>query len=99
MNHKHLPANLLNIQSPKTAVSKAEAGGESTGTGEYIIYTVQSGDSLFTIAKKFPGISDADLRAFNNIRNVRGLYPGQQIKDPKESLVRFPKSYLNLPMP
>lgn len=54
-------------------------------SGEYILYTIQSGDSLFTIAKKFPGITDADLRAFNNIRNVRGLVVGQQLKIPKKA--------------
>ncbi len=60
-----------------------DSKGESAASGEYILYIVQRGDSLFTIAKKFPGITDADLRAFNNIRNVRGLYPGQQLKIPK----------------
>lgn len=58
---------------------------QGTATEEYILYTVQRGDSLFTIAKKFPGITDADLREYNNIRNVRGLYPGQQIKIPKRA--------------
>lgn len=57
----------------------------SATSGEYILYTIQSGDSLFTIAKKFPGITDADLRAFNNIRNVRGLVVGQQLKIPKKA--------------
>jgi membrane-bound lytic murein transglycosylase D len=73
------------VSTTKMSIASAETGGESAATGDYIIYTVQSGDSLFTIAKKFPGISDSDLRSFNNIRNVRGLYPGQQIKIPKRA--------------
>ncbi len=62
------------------ALASADAAAE-----DFILYTVQVGDSLFTIAKKFPGITDADLIAFNKIRNVRGLYPGQQIKIPKRA--------------
>lgn len=67
------------LAAAKTAVS-ADSPGE-----EYILYTVQRGDSLFTIAKKFPGITDADLRAYNKISNVKGLYPGQQLKIPKRA--------------
>jgi membrane-bound lytic murein transglycosylase D len=73
------------VSTTKMSVASADTGEVSTSTSDYIIYTVQSGDSLFTIAKKFPGISDADLRAFNNIRNVRGLYPGQQLKIPRRA--------------
>ena len=69
----------------KATDSKTTESQESVAAAEYILYTVQSGDSLFTIAKKFPGITDADLRAFNNIRNVKGLYPGQKIKIPKKA--------------
>jgi len=68
-----------------TIAAGTDTNAESTTTSDYILYTVQRGDSLFTIAKKFPGITDADLRAFNNIRNVRGLYPGQQLKIPKRA--------------
>ena len=70
-------------ETSKPNVSNTTSNPENAGTTEYIVYTVQSGDSLFTIAQKFPGITDADLKAFNNIRNVKGLYPGQQIKIPK----------------
>jgi membrane-bound lytic murein transglycosylase D len=66
-------------------VSNTTTNPGNTSSAEYILYTVQSGDSLFTIAQKFPGITDADLKAFNNIRNVKGLYPGQQIKIPKRA--------------
>ena len=68
----------------KTLVAVANSA-ESTTTNDYILYTIQSGDSLFTIAKKFPGITDAELMAFNNIRNVKGLVPGQQLKIPKKA--------------
>lgn len=71
------------LDTTKVAAAKQELTTDSSE--EYIIYTVQSGDSLFTIAKKFPGITDADIRAANNIRNVRGLMPGQTLRIPKRA--------------
>jgi membrane-bound lytic murein transglycosylase D len=48
---------------------------------EFIWYTVRSGDSLYLIAKKYPGISSEDLMRHNGIgANIR---PGQKIKIPK----------------
>jgi membrane-bound lytic murein transglycosylase D len=79
------PAKLKISGSDSSGVASSTKTNETASTEDYILYTVQSGDSLFTIAKKFPGITDADLKAFNNIRNVRGLYPGQQIKIPKRA--------------
>jgi membrane-bound lytic murein transglycosylase D len=79
------PAESKTVKADSSAVAMASKISESAATEEYILYTVQSGDSLFTIAKKFPGITDADLKAFNNISNVKGLYPGQQIKIPKRA--------------
>ncbi len=74
------------VKTENSAITAGtDTNAESATTSDYILYTVQSGDSLFTIAKKFPGITDADLKAFNNIRNVKGLYPGQQIKIPKRA--------------
>jgi membrane-bound lytic murein transglycosylase D len=43
------------------------------------VYTVRSGDSLYTIAKKFPGVSAEDLKKWNGIsgNNIR---PGMKLK-------------------
>jgi membrane-bound lytic murein transglycosylase D len=80
-----IPAGPKATGPDSSGVASTTKTNETASTEDYILYTVQSGDSLFTIAKKFPGITDADLKAFNNIRNVRGLYPGQQIKIPKRA--------------
>lgn len=43
------------------------------------VYTVQSGDNLFAIAKKF-GTSVADIQALNNMGESSSIYPGQKLK-------------------
>jgi len=55
---------------------------ESALNGEFTLYTVRSGDSLFTIAKQFAGVSDLEIKLLNNIKNARGLIPGQKLKIP-----------------
>jgi membrane-bound lytic murein transglycosylase D len=47
---------------------------------EYEYYTVRSGDTLWEIAKKFPGVSDTDIARLNNFRNGDNIQPGQVIK-------------------
>ncbi len=51
----------------------------------YEYYTVRRGDNLWTIAAKFPGISNKDLMKLNNITDVKGLYPGQKLKIRKKA--------------
>ena len=46
----------------------------------YLLYTVKSGDNLWTIAKKYPGISAENIQAWNNIGNSKSLKPGMQLK-------------------
>ena len=48
---------------------------------EFIWYTVRSGDSLYLIAKKYPGVSSDDLMRHNGIG--ADIRPGQKIKIPK----------------
>ncbi|MDR3128710.1 MAG: transglycosylase SLT domain-containing protein [Tannerellaceae bacterium] len=44
-------------------------------------YTVQSGDSLYSISRKYPGLTVASLQRANNLTNSR-LYPGQKLQIP-----------------
>lgn len=48
---------------------------------DYNSYTVRSGDSLYSIAKKYPGVSADDLMRHNRIG--ADIRPGQKIKIPK----------------
>ena len=48
---------------------------------DHTIYTVRSGDSLYVIAKRYPGISAQTLKDYNGISDR--IKPGQKIKIPK----------------
>jgi membrane-bound lytic murein transglycosylase D len=49
-------------------------------SGDYIYYTVRRGDNLWTIARKFPGVSNKDIMRLNNIRNAKNIKPGKRLK-------------------
>lgn len=45
-----------------------------------VYYTVRSGDTLWDIAKKYPGVSIDDIKRDNKIYDSRGLKPGMKLK-------------------
>lgn len=49
-------------------------------TGEYIYYIVKEGDTLWDIARKFPGVTDTEIMEENGITNAGKIQPGQVIK-------------------
>ncbi|MDR0698601.1 MAG: LysM peptidoglycan-binding domain-containing protein [Tannerella sp.] len=49
---------------------------------DYISYEVKSGDSLYAIAKKYPGVSVKNIQDANNLKSVK-LRIGQILKIPK----------------
>lgn len=53
---------------------------EELKEGEYVLYTVKSGDTLWEIAKQHPGISDTDIMKWNNISDPGSIKPGQKLK-------------------
>lgn len=64
----------LKIYSNKSVASTSSSNSDGGAT-----YTVQSGDSLYSIARKFPGISADDLKKWNDISGDN-IQPGMKLK-------------------
>ena len=65
------------IVVPEKAVKKDNIASKATKNQEH--YYVQKGDSLYKIAKKFPGITILDIKKWNGISN-ENLKPGMKLK-------------------
>ncbi len=46
---------------------------------KYIYYVVQEGDTLWSIANEYKGVTVKQIKRLNNIKNVRRLKPGRKI--------------------
>ena len=64
-------ATQLGIIAPPKTTQKVESG--------YITHTVKTGDSIWTIARQYPGVSGDDIIKINNLKSER-VYPGQTLK-------------------
>lgn len=73
VNEPAINTSLASINSFKKADSFAK-----TSTKQ-IDYLVQKGDTLYSIAKKYPGVTIADLKKWNDISG-EGLKPGMKLK-------------------
>ena len=61
--------------SSKTSASSSKSKSSS------VTYTVKSGDSLYKIAKKYPGISADNIKKANGLKNDK-IRPGQKLRIP-----------------
>lgn len=62
-----------------TQKATASSSAKTTKKGNTRLYTVQRGDSLWSISKKFPGVTVQNLRTWNDMSSTR-LKPGMKIK-------------------
>lgn len=53
-----------------------------TVDGEFVYYTIGKGENLWSIARKYPGVSAHDIMKWNGLteKDVKGLRPGQKLK-------------------
>jgi membrane-bound lytic murein transglycosylase D len=77
---------------PQSAENKTQAETVDTGKkdssvviasaekNEFIYYTVRKGDNFWSIAKKFPGVSNHEIMKLNNIKAANSLKVGQVLK-------------------
>ena len=76
------PASSSQASSAKqSGTQTAAAKPVMDASGEYMTYTVQSGDSFYLIAKRYPGVSAQNIMDYNGIDSSK-LKPGMKIKIP-----------------
>ena len=84
--YKYKQVNGLSLaQKNKVAYKNTQAKGVNQTfkyDDRFTYYKVRNGDNLWTIAKKFEGVSNMDIKKINNFTNddVQHLKPGQVIK-------------------
>ena len=67
--------------SSSTNKTTSKSGASVKVNNDFISYKVKSGDSLYTISKKYPGLTAKDLQKANNLTNAT-IRPGQVLKIP-----------------
>ena len=80
----NLESNTINLESKlkinqinsEDDVKEVAVSNSQKQNSEYI---VQKGDSLFSIAKKYPGITISDIKKWNGIKDSN-LKPGMKLK-------------------
>lgn len=50
------------------------------GKGAYVTHSVRNGETFYSIAKQYPGISAQNIMGWNGISNARSLKPGMRLK-------------------
>lgn len=65
---------------PTTASAPTPSSKGKDNKGEYHMHSVRSGETFYSIAKHYPGISAQNIMDWNNIRNARSLRVGMRLK-------------------
>lgn len=68
------------LTSTKNSVSSPQSKTNTSSSGTIVYYKVRSGDTLWGISTKYPGVTVADIKAANDISKVRNLQPGTVLK-------------------
>ena len=85
------------VQPEKVAVApkkeeKKELARESTADGSFLTYEVKPGDTLWSIAQKFPGVSADNLKSYNKMDEL--IKAGEQLKIPTQMITDYsPEKY------
>ena len=79
-----LTSNNIKVgQKLKLSSSSSTAAPAASSSGDYTTYTVKSGDSFYSIAMNYSGISAQDIMNFNGLSSSK-IKPGMKIKIPKK---------------
>ncbi|TQM47020.1 membrane-bound lytic murein transglycosylase D [Arcticibacter tournemirensis] len=73
-----VPGQVIKILSPKITPSVVKK--ESTTGNGYITYEVKQGDTLSSIAQKFDGATEEEIRVINQLKHASAVKPGMILK-------------------
>ncbi len=73
------------VASSSSVTSAPQASAASVQDGEFELYTVRYGDTVWDIAKKFEGVSATDILRLNNISDASRIQVGQKLRIRKKS--------------
>jgi membrane-bound lytic murein transglycosylase D len=85
------------VEPEKVAVApkkeeKKELATKSTADGSFLTYEVKPGDTLWSIAQKFPGVSADNLKSYNKMDAL--IKAGEQLKIPTQMITDYsPEKY------
>ena len=74
---------IVSAPASKPAQTSQSSATTTSSNGEYTTYVVKSGDSFYSIAKNYPGVSAQNIMDFNGIDSSK-IKPGMTIKIPKK---------------
>ena len=78
--------------APKKKEEKKELATASTSNGSFLTYEVKPGDTLWSIAQKFPGVSADNLKRYNKMNEL--IKAGEQLKIPTQMITDYsPEKY------
>ncbi len=80
MSYAKKQASNGKVVSSSNKTSTAKKSKSQTIDTNYDYYTVRRGDNLWSIAKRFPGISNNDIMRLNGLSASSKLSPGQKLK-------------------
>ncbi|RUT79486.1 lytic transglycosylase domain-containing protein [Ancylomarina longa] len=80
MSYAQKQATLGKTVSKRSNTASSKPKVSTKYNASYVYYTVRRGDNFWTIARKFPGISNYDIMRLNNIKNAKSLRIGQKLK-------------------
>lgn len=96
-NWNNIRRNMIRV-GQKLVIYKAKKGNNSyasttsvstsqtnTADGDFDYYTVRRGDNLYTIARRYPGISNKDIIKVNGLSSSGSIFPGQKLKIPRRA--------------
>ncbi len=73
----------LKVKGSASASAASAPQQKAAPSGAYTTYTIKSGDSFYSIAKNYPGISAQDIMDFNGLSSSK-IKPGMTIRIPKK---------------